>query len=211
MGFGIKTKELNGSRIQNGLCSQCGAEAVYNAGSIKLLHFWGIPLVPIYASTKVRCANCGSLVKLKQATAEAKANASSLITPLTLIKSAWGLAVAVVAIAGLLTLGFISKEQEQKDLAAPMPGDVYIIKMASFVPDYQQTTYPYGVLKISSVEGSKVHFLIGKQAYGNMKSARKSLSSDGKNSDFYSDESLDADLATLKAQYESGAIKDIRR
>lgn len=211
MGFGIKTRELQGSRINNGLCSQCTAEAVYNAGSIKLLHFWGIPLLPIYASAKVRCANCGSLVKLSQASSEARANATSLITPAALLKSSWGLSLAVLGIIGLLVLGFMGKQKEQEELAAPKPGDIYIVKMAEFEPGYQQTTFPYGVLKISAVDADNIHFIIAKHAYGNMKSARKALSSDGSHSDFYSDQTLDTTLAALKTHYETGAIKQIER
>jgi hypothetical protein len=211
MGFGIKTKELDGSRINNGLCSLCTAEAVYNAGSIKLLHFWGIPLLPIYAAAKVRCANCGSVVKLAKASTEARANATSMITPKILLTSSWGLAFAMLAVIGLVVLGMFGQKETQEELSTPMTGDVYVVKMLDFIPNYQQKTYPYGVLKISSIEGQNVHFVIANNTYGNMKSVHKSLNSDGKKSDFYSSEHIEADIASLKARYDSGAIKEVNR
>lgn len=211
MGFGFKTKELQGSRINNGLCTHCSAEAVFNAGTIKLLHFWGIPLLPIYASAKVRCANCGSVVKLRKASSEARANATSPITPKALLTASWGIAVALLAIAGLLVLGFLGKQQEQQKLAAPMPGDIYIVKIAEFEPSFNQPTFPYSLFKISSVEGQNVHFVYAKRVFGNIKSVRKSLSDDGAKSDFYAPEQHRVDLATLKRRYDAGAIKEIKR
>jgi hypothetical protein len=112
---------------------------------------------------------------------------------------------------GLIGVGFIGQQQDQQKLAAPMPGDIYVVKMAQFAPDYQQTAYPYGILKINSIDSDNVHFVIATNTYGNMKSARKSLSADGQKGDFYSSEQLQADITTLKTRYELGAIKEINR
>lgn len=79
MAFGIKTKELQGSRINHGLYSQCTARV--QLWQHKTIAFLGIPLLRTYAAAKVRCANCGCLVKLSYASTEARTNATLLITP----------------------------------------------------------------------------------------------------------------------------------
>ena len=211
MSFGIKTKELQGVYISNASCASCSTNALRNTGSIKLFHVWGVPLFPVWASSQVACAGCNSVIKLKNASEDVRQKANSVITPKALLKSSWGFALLVVAVIGLVYLVYSSKQEDQAFVAAPQAGDIYTVKIADFIPDGSSSDYPYGVLKVLTVNGDNVSFVVAASTYGNLKSVRKSLSSDGKKADFYSDLHIQSDKATLKNKLDAGVIHDIDR
>ena len=211
MSFGIKTKELQGVYISNASCASCNTAALRNTGTIKLFHIWGIPLFPVWASSQVACAGCNSVIKLKSASEDVRHKASSVITPKALLKSSWGLSLLVLAIIGFVYLVYSSKQEDQAFVAAPQAGDIYTVKIADFVADGSPSNYPYGIFKVTKVEGDKVSFVVASNTYGDLKSVRKSLSSDGKKADFYSDFHIESDKAALKAKLDTGAINDIDR
>lgn len=211
MSFGIKTKELQGVYISNASCASCNTAALRNTGAIKLFHIWGIPLFPVWASSQVSCAGCSSVIKLKNASDDVRHKANSVITPKALFKSSWGLSLLVLALVGFAYLVYTSKQEDQAFVAAPQAGDIYTVKIAEFVTDGSPKNYPYGIFKITKVDGEKVSFVVASNTYGDLKSVRKSLSSDGTKADFYSDFHIESDLATLKAKLDAGAINDIDR
>jgi hypothetical protein len=211
MSFGIKTKELQGVYIANASCASCNTSALRNSGTIKLFHVWGIPLFPVWASSQVSCAGCSSVIKLKNASDDVRHKANSVITPKALLKSSWGLSLLIVALIGLAYLVYSEKQEDQAFVAAPQAGDIYTVKIAEFVRDGSPNNYPYGIFKVTKVDGDKVSFIVASNTYGDLKSVRKSLSSDGKKADFYSDFQIESDLTTLKAKLDTGAINNIDR
>ena len=211
MSFGIKTKELQGVYISSASCASCNTAALRNTGTIKLFHIWGVPLFPVWASSQVSCAGCSSVIKLKNASEDVRHKANSVITPKALLKSSWGLSLLVLGLVGLAYLVYTSKQEDQAFVAAPQAGDIYTVKIAEFVADGSPSNYPYGIFKVTKVDGDKVSFIVASNTYGDLKSVRKSLSSDGKNADFYSDFQIESDKAALKAKLDSGAINDIDR
>ncbi len=211
MSFGIKTKELQGVYISNASCASCNTAALRNTGAIKLFHVWGIPLFPVWASSQVSCASCSSVIKLKNASEDVRHKANSVITPKALLKSSWGLSLLIVALIGLAYLVYSENQEDHAFAAAPQAGDIYTVKIAEFVRDGSPSNYPYGIFKVTKVDGDKVSFIVASNTYGNLKSVRKSLSSDGKKADFYSELQIESDLATLKTKLDSGAISNIDR
>lgn len=211
MSFGIKTKELQGVYISSASCASCNTAALRNTGTIKLFHIWGVPLFPVWASSQVSCAGCSSVIKLKSASEDVRHKANSVITPKALLKSSWGLSLLVLVLVGFAYLVYTSKQENQAFVAAPQAGDIYTVKIADFVADGSPSNYPYGIFKVTKVEGNKVSFIVASNTYGDLKSVRKSLSSDGKKADFYSDFQIESDTAALKAKLDSGAINDIDR
>lgn len=211
MSFGIKTKELQGVYISGASCASCNTAALRNTGTIKLFHVWGIPLFPVWASSLVACAGCSSVIKIKNASEDVRHKANSVITPKALLKSSWGLSLLVLAIIGLMYLGYTSNQEKQAFVAAPQAGDIYTVKIAAFVPDGSPSNYPYGIFKVIKVDGDKVSFVVASNTYGDLKSVRKSLSDDGRKADFYSDFQIESDLSALKTKLDTGAINDIDR
>lgn len=211
MSFGIKTKELQGVYISNANCASCNTSALRNTGSVKLFHVWGIPLFPVWASSQVACAGCNSVIKLKNASEDVRHKANSVITPKALLKSSWGLLLLVLALIGLAYMVYASKQEDQAFLAEPQVGDIYTVKLAEFISDGDPGNYPYGIFKINKVDGDKVSFVVANHTYGDLKSVRKSLQSDGKKPDFYSDFQLEADVTMLKAKLDKGAIHNVDR
>lgn len=211
MSFGIKTKELQGVYISSASCASCNTAALRNTGTIKLFHVWGIPLFPVWASSQVACAGCNSVIKLKHASEDVRHKANSVITPKALLKSSWGFSLLVLALVGFAYLVYTSKQEDQAFVSAPQAGDIYTVKIAEFVRDGSPSNYPYGIFKVTKVDGDKVSFVVASNTYGDLKSVRKSLSSDGKKADFYSDFHIESDTAALKAKLDSGAINDIDR
>lgn len=211
MSFGIKTKELQGVYISSASCASCNTAALRNTGTIKLFHIWGVPLFPVWASSLVSCAGCSSVIKLKSASEDVRHKANSVITPKALLKSSWGLSLLVLVLVGSAYLVYTSKQEDQAFVAAPQAGDIYTVKIAEFVADGSPSNYPYGIFKVTKVDGDKVSFIVASNTYGDLKSVRKSLSSDGTKADFYSDFQIESDKAALKAKLDSGAINDIDR
>lgn len=211
MSFGIKTKELQGVYISNASCASCNTSALRNTGTIKLFHIWGVPLFPVWASSKVACASCNSVIKLKSASDDVRHKANSVITPKALLKSSWGLSLLIAALSGLAYMVYLENQEDQAFVAAPQAGDIYTVKIAEFVRDGSPNNYPYGIFKVTKVDGDKVSFVVASNTYGDLKSVRKSLSDDGKKADFYSDFQIESDKATLKAKLDSSAIQNIDR
>lgn len=211
MSFGIKTKELQGVYIANASCASCNTTALRNTGSIKLFHVWGVPLFPVWASSKISCASCSAVIKRKQASEDVRNKATSVVTPKALLKSSWGMSLLIVALIGLTYLVYAENKEDHAFVAAPQAGDVYTVKIAEFMRDGSPSNYPYGILKVAKVEGEKVSFIVASNTYGNLKSVRKSLSSEGNTSNFYSDVSIEFDVTGLKAKLDSGAIQNIDR
>ncbi len=190
MSFGIKTKELQGVYISSASCASCNTAALRNTGTIKLFHIWGIPLFPVWASSQVSCAGCSSVIKLKNASEDVRHKANSVITPKALFKSSWGLSLLVLALIGFAYLVYSSKQEDQAFVAAPQAGDIYTVKIAEFVSDGSPNNYPYGIFKVTKVDGEKVSFVVASNTYGDLKSVRKSLSSDGKKQIFIATSTL---------------------
>ena len=115
----------------------------------------------------------------------------------------------------LLAVGFAyslyAKEQNAGFAKAPQVGDVYTVKLKSFFPSDDDSSYPYGVMKIETVQNGQVTFNISSSRFGNAKSVRKSLRADGGKADFYSGDTVDVAADTLAGLVESGGITDIKR
>ncbi|WP_062061087.1 hypothetical protein [Cellvibrio sp. OA-2007] len=123
--------------------------------------------------------------------------------------------VKAVGIVVLVIVGFaysiFDKNQSAAYAQAPAVGDVYTVKLKSFFPSDNQSSYPYGVMKVDAVNGSKVTLNIASARFGNAKSVRKSLRTDGQNANFYSNETLELDKEQLVSLVESSGITHIER
>lgn len=127
----------------------------------------------------------------------------------------FGWKTKVIGFVVLAALGFAyslyAKEQNSNFAKAPQVGDVYTVKLQSFLPSDTQSSYPYGVMKIDAVKNGQVTFNIASARFGNAKSVRKSLRADGANADFYSGNTIDIAADKLASLVESGGITDIQR
>lgn len=94
---------------------------------------------------------------------------------------------------------------------SPQVGDIYTVKLKSFVTEGVKDSFPYGVLKVESLQGDDLTLNIANSQYGNVKSVNKSLRNDGKKSDFYSGALIHVSAAKLASMLESGAIVDVDR
>lgn len=211
MNFGIKIKELQGALISNADCSACNKASLRNTGIVKLFHISGLPLFPVGGSSLVACGSCGISAELKHVSDGLREKASPVITPKALLLSSWGMLIVVLVLAGVLYLGISGKQEDRAFIAAPQIGDLYIVRIADFIPTQSADTFPYGVLKITNVDNGHVSFAVANATYGNLKSVRKSLRSDSSKKDFFSDVQIESETANLTQKFEVGAIQDVQR
>lgn len=125
----------------------------------------------------------------------------------------WKLKAAGIAVILVIGVGYsiFDKKQSAAYAAAPAIGDVYTVKIKAFMPEDDTDAYPYGVMKVDAVDGSKVVLNIASSRYGNSKSVRKSLSADGKKASFYSGETIEVSQTAIAGLVESGGITHIDR
>ena len=211
MNFGIKIKELEGALISNENCSTCNSASLRNAGIVKLFHIYGLPLFPVGGRSLVACGGCGIATELKNAPNQLREKATPVVTPKTLLLASWGMLIVLIAFVGVLYAGITGKQEDRAFIAAPATGDLYVVRIADFIPTQSSSTFPYGILKIVNVDKGHVTFTVANATYGNLKSVRKSLRSDSGKKDFFSDVKIESETEILKQKFETGSIQDVQR
>jgi hypothetical protein len=121
------------------------------------------------------------------------------------------IAIVAVVIAIGAGVGVYNKKQNGIYIHSPQVGDVYTVRLKSFISEGVKDSYPYGVLKVESIKGDEVDLNLASAQFGNIKSVNKSLRNDGKKADFYSGVLLHIPVAKLVSLLDSGDIVDVDR
>jgi hypothetical protein len=127
----------------------------------------------------------------------------------------FGWKTKAIGLVILLIVGFAysiyAKDRNAGYANNPQVGDVYTVKLQEFFSNDSDKSFPYGVMKITSVQNDDITLNIASARYGNAKSVRKSLSKDGGNPSFYSGETIQVKIPKLVELVQSGGITDINR
>ncbi len=209
--YGTRAKETQSQHLSGVTCPACQSQQITTHGVQRYFHVYWLPLFPTKSFFLGKCGQCGYELndsEMGGAGAAVRAQQFSLAKKAPYFS---GIAVIAVLVVALFFVGEKSSEQDYAYLAQPQAQDTYLVKLTGLVEGVD-SGHPYGVLRLESVSDGVAHFKIGKVTYNKAKGARKDISSHKADaSDYYSEGTLDIEVAKLPSLKHDGAIQSVYR
>lgn len=125
----------------------------------------------------------------------------------------WALPVPLVAIG--VVFGILDDQQRAgrnaELIAAPRSGDLYATDISRLVRGGDDK-YRFGVMKIKSIAGANVEFVLPRANYNKITAATRDMSSESVGKpDYFSTSAVQVPIADLKELQDKGVIHSIRR
>jgi hypothetical protein len=127
----------------------------------------------------------------------------------------WGWAFGLGAVAILIGLGGIASNAEDKAdaqlLASPHVGDLYEVKMDSFLgTKTSKAAINYGVVRVSGIEGDKAKIDLPAIVYDRLRGAGDDMRSKALEDKYYN-ETIEMSITQLRQLDAQGAVIDVDR
>jgi hypothetical protein len=210
--FGTRGKAIPGPRKQGVLCESCGKEEHATYGVLRYFHVFWIPIFPTMKQAVMECAHCKKVLRGKEVPERVRRDvAEKVFTRGRVFPMFSGLVILAILAMSVAWAGAEHSKQESAFLAAPAVGDLYVVKLARFAPG-ADPKYPYGVLRVASVAGSKLELQIGRYGYTQGSGADKAISSGQvRGTDYFAPGPVSLDAAELEPLHASGVIRSVKR
>jgi hypothetical protein len=210
--FGTRGKVVPGPRKQGIVCANCGKEEHASYGVLRYFHVFWIPLFPTMKQPMLECLNCKKVLAGKEVPENARRDlAEKVFTRGRVLPLFTGLAFIAIFAA---FVGVGAAEQQKKEaafLAAPAVGDLYVVKLARFA-NGTDPKFPYGVLRVASVDGATLNLQLGTFGYNRPKGAESAIRSGQiSGAEYFADEPLTVPVAELQPLKTEGSIHSVRR
>lgn len=210
--FGTRGKAIAGPRKQGVACESCGKDEHATYGVLRYFHIFWIPVFPTMKQAAMECAHCKKVLRGKEVPERVRREvAEKVFTRGRVWPMFTGLAVAAVLAASAAWAGVEQSRRESGWLAAPAVGDLYVVKLARFA-DGADPRYPYGVLRVTGVAGSRLELQVGRYGYTQGSGADKAITSGQvRGSDYFAAKPLGLDAQELGSLKASGVIYTVKR
>ena len=210
--FGTRGKAIPGPRKQGVVCESCGKEEHATYGVLRYFHVFWIPVFPTMKQAVMECAHCKKVLRGKEVPERVRRDvAEKVFTRGRVFPMFAGLAVVAVLVASAAWGGVEESRRESAFLAAPAVDDLYVVKLARFAPS-ADPKYPYGVLRVASVAGTKLVLQIGRYGYTQGSGADKAIrSGQVRGADYFAPGPLSLDAQELGPLKASGVIRSVKR
>jgi hypothetical protein len=210
--FGTRGKAVPGPRKQGVVCESCGKEEHATYGVLRWFHVFWIPVFPTMKQAVMECAHCKKLLRGKEVPERVRRDiAEKVFTRGRVLPLFSGLAVLVILVASAAWGSAERSKKESAFLAAPAVGDLYVVKLARFAPG-ADPKFPYGVLRVSGVAGSKLELQIGRYGYTQGSGADKAISSGQvRSADYFAPGPVSLDAQELEPLHVNGVIRSVNR
>ena len=210
--FGTRAREVSGPRKQGVVCSHCGQDRHATRGVLRYFHLFWIPVFPTQKQPTMECLHCKKVLTGNEIPEPARREiTASLFTRGRMLPMFSGLFLFAV----LMGFGLYSSARKSREaeiyLAAPVVGDLYVVKMARFAKS-TDPKFPYGLLRVASVRDDKVELQLGQEGYSRAAGAESALRA-GKHreSTYFSSDTLQLAVKDLLPIKTAGDIEEVER
>jgi hypothetical protein len=210
--FGTRGKVVPGPRKQGIVCANCGKEEHAMYGVLRYFHVFWIPVFPTMKQPVLECLHCKKVLTGKEVPERARRDiAEKVFTRGRVLPLFTGLALIAV-LAVFIGIGAAAESRKEAELlAAPAVGDLYVVKLSRFAPR-ADPKFPYGILRVSSVEGSSLRFQLGTFGYGRATAAASAIrKGQVAGAGYFAPEPLTLQVQELKPLKSGGVIYSVER
>jgi len=210
--FGTRGRVIAGRQIDGVVCDSCGEHTHTAFGVLRYFHIFWIPVFPTQKQAGIECQHCKRTLVDKEVPTHLIAKIrDQVFARKTVAPMFTGLIVIAALIAGGVYMAEKTKRQEAAYLASPMANDYYIVNFTKIFDD-ATSEYPYGIIKVTSVNGDQVELLISQYSYNIVRGASEAIGSrEVDKPDYYVDEAVQLSVSDLLALKAEGAIHSIKR
>jgi hypothetical protein len=210
--FGTRGKAIPGPRKQGVMCESCGKDEQATYGVLRYFHVFWIPIFPTMKQAVMECTHCKKVLRGKEVPERVRRDvAEKVFTRWRVFPMFTGLAIIAVLASSAAWAGAEQSRRESAFLAAPAPGDLYVVKLARFAAG-ADPRYPYGVVRVASVSGTKLELHIGRYGYTQGSGADKAISSGQvRAAGYFAATPLTLDSQELQPLHASGVIRSVKR
>jgi hypothetical protein len=135
--YGWDTKNIKQADLAEYECPGCHEKKSVLAIFSHYAHIFWIPFFPYKKSASIVCMHCNLNTTEKELPPDKKGIVKQLKSTVSIPKYHFtGLAILVVAIAYFSFMGWQNEQQRQAYLEGPMKGDVYLLKDAEEMSEY---------------------------------------------------------------------------
>jgi hypothetical protein len=210
--YGTKGKVVGGQQKQGMACASCGNTTQITFGVIRYFQIFWIPVLPYKKEVGTECPQCKQTLMGKEVPETVRQDIKEQVfTGGKMLPMFAGL-ILIALLAGSLT--FLNVERSKKEaayLANPAVNDYYIIKLTEMFQGHD-TSYPYGVMKLQSIEDGELTLRVGTYGYSEFSGARQAITRGETAKDgYFSEEMLYVEAGSLQELKSDGAIRSVKR
>jgi hypothetical protein len=210
--YGTKGKVIGGPQKQGMACSSCGNTTQSTFGVIRYFHIFWIPVLPYKKEVGTECQQCKQTLMGKEVPDNVRQDIKeNVFTKGRLLPMFAGL-ILIALFAG--SLAYINVERSKKEaayLANPAANDYYIVKLTEMF-EGQDASYPYGVMKVQSIEEGELALQVGTYGYSEFGGARQAIKKgETAKEGYFSEEMLSVEAGSLQQLKSDGAIRSVKR
>jgi DNA-directed RNA polymerase subunit RPC12/RpoP len=210
--YGRKSKVVPGPALDGIDCPNCGNKSFNSFGLQEYFHLYHIPTLPTKKQVGIECTNCkATLVGKEVPEAITTQIKPEVFTAARAVPLYAGLLALVIVIGIVVFMGQQRSAETASYLANPATNDIYTIRVDDIFTGVD-STYPYGSMRLVSIDGDIYQFQISSSAYNKSEGVRKDISN-GKASEasYYSEGLMEFTRDEIAALKESGSISNIDR
>jgi hypothetical protein len=175
--YGRKSKVVPGPGLDGIDCPNCENKSFNSFGILEFFHLYHIPTLPTKKQVGIECTNCKAALVGKEVpeaiTAQVK---PEVFTAARTIPLYAGLLAIAIVIGIVVFMGQQRNAETAGYLANPAANDIYTIRVDDIFTD-ADSTYPYGSMRLVSIEGDIFQFQISSSAYNKSKGVRQDINS----------------------------------
>jgi hypothetical protein len=210
--YGTKGKVVGGPQKQGVACASCGNTTQGTFGVIRYFHIFWIPVLPYKKEVGTECPQCKQTLLGKEVPENIRHDIREQVFTGGKMLPMFAGIILIALLAGSLTL--LNVERSKKEaayLANPAVNDYYIVKLTEMF-EGQDAGYPYGVMKVQSIEDDELALQVGTYGYSEFSGARQAITKRETAKDgYFSEEMLYVATGGLQELKSDGAIRSVKR
>jgi len=210
--FGTKGRVFAGELVQGVPCPSCGNSEFLSFGVLRYFHIYWIPIFPTSKKVGMECTQCQQALEDDDVPShlvdQIKSGVFSVGKTLT---SFAGLIIIGIAVLWIYDAHQQDLAEEEALLAQPAVNDYYIMDF-SRVFTGSDPDYPWGLLRIKSVDATEIEMHVGNMVYDRATGVRADIrAGEAAVDSYYDSTTVSFDIGELLAYQESGVIYSIER
>lgn len=210
--FGTKGKVIAGEQMLGTQCPDCGNSQFTSFGILRYFHLYWIPVFPTSKKIGMECANCKQTLMDNDVPAHlADQIRSGVFTAGRMLPMFSGLIILAIAGLWLNDLHQQDVAEEESYLAQPAVNDYYIVDLSQIFTE-SDPDYPWGLLRIKSVNSSDIEMQIGNVVYNKATGFSADIREGAAAANSYYDAgTISFEIEELQMYQDTGAIYSIER